>query len=128
MTTLDLFQRLALALAIGLLFGVERGWQERERKPGSRAAGIRTFALIGLLGGVWGLLVPLAGAVTLGFAAMGFAIGFTFFEWRETRASGGFSATGLVAGLLAFALGAYAALGNPIAAGSAAVAATFILA
>jgi len=52
MMTVDLFERLALALAIGLLFGAERGWQEREAKDGSRAAGIRTFTLVGLLGGI----------------------------------------------------------------------------
>ncbi|MGB8363133.1 MAG: MgtC/SapB family protein [Rhizomicrobium sp.] len=50
MTTAAVFERLGLALAIGLLIGVERGWQEREGMPGSRAAGIRTHALIGLLG------------------------------------------------------------------------------
>jgi uncharacterized membrane protein (DUF4010 family) len=125
---IDLFERLALSLAIGVLIGVERGWQERDAKPGSRAAGIRTFALIGLLGGVWGLLARIVGPAVLGFAALGFSAGLTLFEWRETRAAGGFSATGLVAGLLAFALGAYAVLGNAIAAASAAVAATFILA
>jgi uncharacterized membrane protein (DUF4010 family) len=128
MNTPDLLLRLALALAVGLLIGVERGWQDREKKPGMRAAGIRTFALIGILGGIWGLLAPLTGEVVLGFGALGFAVGFTLFEWRENRAAGSFSATGLVAGLLAFALGAYAALGNAIAAGSAAVAAAFILA
>lgn len=128
MTTLELFQRLGLALAIGLLIGLERGWQEREGKPGSRAAGIRTHALIGLLGGMWGLLAPLAGETVLGFAALGFAGAFTLFEWRETQGTGSFSATGLVAGLLAFALGAYAVLGDMFAAGSAAVATTVVLA
>jgi uncharacterized membrane protein (DUF4010 family) len=129
MTTADLFGRLALALAIGLLFGVERGWQEREGKPGSRAAGIRTFTLIALLGGVWGLLARAGGDLSLlGFAALGFAAWFGYFEWRESEAIGSFSATGFVAGLLAFALGAYAVLGSRAAAGSAAVAATVVLA
>lgn len=128
MTTAAIFERLGLALAIGLLIGIERGWQEREGKPGSRAAGIRTHALIGLLGGTWGLLAPLAGASVLGFAALGFTAAFTLFEWQEMRAAGSFSATGTIAGLLSFALGAYAVLGNTFAAASAAVAATFILA
>jgi len=128
MTTLDLFERLALAFSIGLLFGVERGWQEREAKDGSRAAGIRTFTLVGLLGGIWGLLGGLVGGVALGLAALGFAGWFGFFEWREESAAGKHSVTGFVAGLLAFALGAYAILGDKIAAGSVAVAATFILA
>lgn len=38
---------LGLALASGLLIGLERGWQQRERPEGHRVAGVRTFALIG---------------------------------------------------------------------------------
>ena len=38
------FQRLSLALAIGILVGIERGWQERGTAPGKRTAGIRTSA------------------------------------------------------------------------------------
>ena len=43
---------LGLALAIGLLIGLERGWAHRKEEPGSRVAGIRTFGILGLLGGV----------------------------------------------------------------------------
>ena len=34
-----------------LLVGVERGWQERQVAEGQRIAGVRTYGLIGLLGG-----------------------------------------------------------------------------
>jgi uncharacterized membrane protein YhiD involved in acid resistance len=54
--TRDLFERLGLALAIDLLIGLERGRRERDFGDGERAAGIRTFALIGLLGGLWGAM------------------------------------------------------------------------
>lgn len=47
---------LGAALAIGLLIGVERGWRLKEEEEGKRIAGMRTFGLIGLLGGVSGLL------------------------------------------------------------------------
>ncbi len=124
----DILQRMALALAIGLLVGLERGWQEREGKAGSRVAGIRTYALIGLLGGFSGALVPAAGGVFLGLIALGFAGGFSLFEWKKAAETGNVSATGFVAGLLVFALSAYAALGNQIAAAAAAVAATLVLA
>ncbi len=128
MPVAETFERLGVALAIGMLIGIERGWQEREGAPGWRAAGIRTHALIGLLGGVWGMLASLTGPAVLGFAAAAFAGTFVLFEWAEMRDAKSHSATGLVAGLLAFALGAYAVLGSRLAAGSAAVAATFILA
>ena len=51
-----LLSRIALALGIGLLIGLERGWRKREAEPGSRTAGIRTFAISGLLGGVTGAI------------------------------------------------------------------------
>ena len=41
--------RLLMPLAIGLLIGLERGWQQRAATPGSRVAGMRTFALFGLI-------------------------------------------------------------------------------
>jgi uncharacterized membrane protein YhiD involved in acid resistance len=46
--------RLAFALAIGLLIGLERGWRARDEREGERAAGLRTHGLAALLGGVWG--------------------------------------------------------------------------
>lgn len=124
----EVFERLGLALAIGMLIGIERGWQEREGAPGSRAAGIRTHALIGLLGGLWGALAPLTNPIVLGFAVLAFAGTFVIYDRAEVRDAKSHSAVGMIAGLLSFALGAYAVLGNRLAAGSAGVAATFILA
>lgn len=39
----ELFQRLAVALAIGLLIGLERGWQTRDESDSQRTAGLRTL-------------------------------------------------------------------------------------
>ena len=47
---------LGASLVIGLLIGLERGWQTRDLPSGARVAGLRTFALTGLLGGVLGLV------------------------------------------------------------------------
>jgi len=128
MNTYALLERLLLALAIGLLIGIERGWQERAGKDGSRAAGVRTYALIGLLGGVSALLSGLAGNFFLGLVLLAFAGSLALFEWREAEANNSASATGLIAGLIAFALGAYAVLGDMIVAGASGIAATLILA
>lgn len=49
---------LIAALAVGLVIGLERGWHDRELPEGGRVAGLRTFALTGLLGGVLGHLQP----------------------------------------------------------------------
>jgi len=128
MDTLSLLQRLFLALSIGLLIGIERGWQEREGKDGSRAAGVRTYALIGLLGGVCALLDNFAGGYLLGIGLLAFTASLAVFEWREANLSNSASATGLIAGLVTFVLGAYAMLGNMAVAGAGAIATTIILA
>ena len=52
----DIALRVVVSLAIGFLVGIERGWSDREEVDGKRVAGIRTFSLIGLLGGVIALL------------------------------------------------------------------------
>jgi len=131
MDPLELFQRLAIALAIGLLIGVERGWKEREDPEGERTAGLRTFALAGLLGGVWGALalgLGTAGVVAMGIAFAAFTIVFAYYRLREMRHEGSFGVTTVVAAMLAFALGTYAVLGNMVLAAAAGVAVTLLLA
>jgi uncharacterized membrane protein (DUF4010 family) len=130
----DLISRFAVALGIGLLIGLERGWRRREADPGSRTAGIRTFAISGLLGGVIGALAHAAGGpgaaaglvVALGFAAH--AAVFTAFCRDENRHTGSFSATTAIAGMTTFALGVYALLGDLRVAAAAAVATAGLLA
>ena len=120
--------RLGLALAIGFLIGVERGWREREEKEGERAAGLRTFALTGLFGGVWGLLTQEIGPAPMGLAFLALAGAATLFRWRETEREGIVGMTTLVAMFLTFSLGALAVLGDMVAAAAAAVATAALLA
>lgn len=125
--------RIAVALGIGLLIGLERGWKTREVTPGTRAAGVRTFALYGLLGGILAALARAAGsaeaaALMMGVSFLAFAAVTAVFEREANRALNGYSATTFVAALLTFALGAYAVMGDMRIAAAAAVAATGILA
>ena len=120
--------RLGLALAIGFLIGVERGWREREEKEGERAAGLRTFALTGLFGGVWGLLTREIGPAPMGLAFLALAGAATLFRWRETEREGTYGMTTLVAAFLTFSLGALAVLGDMVAAAAAGVATAALLA
>ncbi|NNG11661.1 MAG: hypothetical protein HKM88_00270, partial [Halobacteria archaeon] len=62
---------LGVALAVGFLIGIERGWQQREAEEGTRISGLRTFGLIGLLGGVIGLLSQQLGELLLGIVFLG---------------------------------------------------------
>src|SRR5262245_33792506 len=100
---------IALAFGIGLLIGLERGWSTREARAGSRAAGVRTFAISGLLGGLLGALaggqagvLTLEGGILLGAGFMAFAAVIAMFGREENRAAGRFSATTTVAALLTF--------------------------
>lgn len=127
MSELELLQRTALAAAIGLLIGIERGWQEREARDGARVGGIRTFTLVGTLGAICGLFSG-AGSVALGLCFLAFALSFCLFEWCRAVQERSVSATDLVAGLLTFALGAYTAQGNMAVAAATGVASAAILA
>ncbi|OYQ35573.1 hypothetical protein CHU95_07570 [Niveispirillum lacus] len=129
MDEIDLLTRLAVALAIGLLVGLERGWRLRDAPEGQRAAGLRTFAITGLLGGTAGLLThSLDNLLFLGVAFLAFTGAFTAFHWLESREEGRHSVTGVISGLLVFLLGAYATLGELRVAVAVAVAATLLLA
>lgn len=100
-------QLLALALGVGLLVGLERGWQARTAPPGTRVAGFRTFGLLGLAGGVSALAPPLLAAVLLVGAAVLLLLGYV----RSSAAPDALSATSALAGLLTLALGWLAASG-----------------
>lgn len=114
-------QGLVASLAVGLVIGLERGWHDRELPEGGRVAGLRTFALTGLFGGVLGHLQPDFGAWPLLGALLGLSLLLTVSYDRHAKQSGNLSATTHVAMLLTLALGAFAAHGNITLALSAAV-------
>lgn len=121
-----LILKLGLALAIGLLVGFERGWRERDEPAGSRTAGIRTYGISGMLGGIFAALATAFGDATVflgGF--LGFALAFTWFKSREAEHDVDFSVTSVVVALSVFALGGLAVAGDyrAAAAGGAALAA-----
>ena len=116
---------LAIALSLGMLIGLERGWQARDRPEGQRVAGIRTHALIGLLGGVCALEPgPWLAAVGLGIVGL-LVGGFHYLEVQRDRDLG---LTSLFAALLTFGLGVLAVRGQPLPAAAAATAAVILLA
>jgi hypothetical protein len=122
---IDAAARLGAALAVGLLVGLERGWQDRDRPEGGRVAGLRTFALIGLLGGLLQLdaTSPLPLAVGLAGVAVLFAVSFG----RASSATGTLSITSAVAAMVTYGLGALASSGHVVlAVGTAAVVALLL--
>lgn len=125
MDPLSPFLRLGAALAIGFLIGFERGWRKRDDPEGSRTAGLRTFALIGLVGGVAGYFARASGdalglfvigAGFLAVAALAVAMYLT-----ASRAHGNIGATTEFATLVAYGLGALAGYGEIVLALAAAL-------
>jgi uncharacterized membrane protein (DUF4010 family) len=125
MDPLDPFLRLGAAIAIGFLIGFERGWRKRDDPEGSRTAGLRTFTLIGLVGGIAGyfarasgdtLGVLVIGAGFLAVAALAVAMYLT-----ASRTHGNIGATTEFAALVAYGLGALAGHGEIVLALAAAL-------
>jgi len=116
-----LYARLALALAIGLVIGIERGWHTRDVAPGTRMAGVRTFTLFGVLGG----LVGVAGLaiddtiVAVGLFAFIVFIAVAYFTGASRADDRGMTTE--VAAIITFVLGIIAVRGNMMIAGSSAV-------
>lgn len=124
---LSTFYLLLVALAIGLLIGVERGWQERDSQDGQRIAGVRTYGLIGLLGGVLGVLSVDFGSLIIGLGLIGlFVLLGAFFLVKQMR-QGNWSITSLIAAILVYLLGALAVTGQAIIASSLAVVMVLLL-
>jgi len=102
--------RIGAALAAGVLIGIERGWHLRTREAGSRVAGIRTFALLGLGGGLAGLLgakgQPLMGGTIVVASAAVLVLGYAN-SLRERH-----DATTAVAALVTLTIGLLAGLGS----------------
>ena len=119
--------RLAVALLLGAIIGLERGWDARDQKSGERIAGIRTFSLIGLLGGIaavltrevteWAFPVLLISVV---------AMGITGYSQRLEHIRN-FSITGLIGMVLTFCFGALAVAVDPVMATASAVLTAIIL-
>ncbi|MBZ0146249.1 MAG: MgtC/SapB family protein [Pseudorhodoplanes sp.] len=108
----DTLSRLTVSLAIGMLVGLERGWRTRDEEDRQRAAGFRTFALSGLLGGVTGALSERLGGEFVGLIFIGYAAAFTAFHWLQAQAERNLSVTSVVAGMLTFLLGALSTAGD----------------
>ncbi|MFM6931182.1 MAG: MgtC/SapB family protein [Novosphingobium sp.] len=109
---------IGLALALGLLVGVQRGWAQRHAIDGSRFAGVRTFGLTGLAGGFAGAFKtgePVLSAIVLASSAGLILLGY----WRATRDGPNVSGTASMVALLTLAAGYLAGSGEGVVASAA---------
>jgi uncharacterized membrane protein (DUF4010 family) len=108
---LDVAARLALAGLTGLAVGIEREWSGHASGPRARFAGVRTFLLLGLVGGIGGWLATgpwlALGAALIGGAAL-LAVGAYLVASQQTGDRDGTTET---AALLVLATGGLCGLG-----------------
>ncbi|MGM0586851.1 MAG: MgtC/SapB family protein [Bacteroidota bacterium] len=101
----QLMIRLGLALILGLLVGIERGWSFQQKQEGQRTAGVRTFTLIALAGGIWGILSEEVGAIVLGIVLLGFVIIIMAGYIKHAQQTGSLGLTTEMAAFVTFAIG-----------------------
>lgn len=114
------------ALACGVLIGIERGWTQRSGDAGTRVAGIRTFTLLGLSGGVCGVIAANGAALAAGGLLVGGVALLVIGYWSSLRDRR--DATTAVTALLTLGIGFVAGTGSIGLALAAAAAAVLILA
>ena len=118
---------LGIALAIGLLIGVERGWHARASQEGARVAGVRTYGLIGLTGGIVARLGATSDTFILETVAVGLLVALTVVYVVNRDRTGDVGMTSFFARLLVFLFGALAGLGEIYIAGAGAVVTVLLL-
>jgi uncharacterized membrane protein (DUF4010 family) len=127
MIELQNFKLLGVALAIGLLIGLERGWHTRDKGEGMRIAGLRTHGLIALLGGLWGILAEQTGILLMGFAFLSLTFVLLIAYSKSLNKFEDYSITSIIASLITFTLGALTVFGHTILASATAVVITLLL-
>ena len=105
--TLDLATRLGVAALGGLAVGIEREWSARARVRPARFAGVRTFLLLGLLGGLGATLGDLAGPA-VGLVVLMAAGALVVGAYVVTARGGDVDGTTEVSALVVLAAGALA--------------------
>jgi uncharacterized membrane protein (DUF4010 family) len=129
MLDLPLALDLLVSALVGLAVGVEREWSGHTTGPDGRFAGIRTFTLLGVIGGFGGWFFrdgqPAFGAVMLGAGVL-----FPISAYVATLRRPGTTTDGTteVAAMLVVAMGAASALGHRTLASAAAVVCVLLLA
>ncbi|MCS0023313.1 MgtC/SapB family protein [Vibrio antiquarius] len=122
-----LIWNLLIALLLGAIVGTQRGWVMRNSVEGSRVAGIRTFSLVGLLGGLVGILANIYSPLLIGFALIALVILTCIAFVIQQKKSGDVSITGVVSIMVVFVLGNLAVSGEAVLAAAAAVITAVVL-
>lgn len=129
MTDLTLGFNLLVATLVGLAVGLEREWSSQAHETGARFAGLRTFALFGLIGGLGGWMATMAmmglAVALVGGATVFIVAAFVSSAFRPDATAG---TTTEVAAILVIALGVTSGIGHPKIASAVAAVVVLLLA
>ncbi|MPS48716.1 MAG: DUF4010 domain-containing protein [Methylobacillus sp.] len=125
--SVDVMLHLLIALGAGLLIGAERGWQERDETESRQSAGIRTFALTGLLGGLSALLSQHLGIAVWVTVLVALMLVVSIAYVGDLRRNGDQGITSELALLITFLLGSLALSDNVMLASAGAVVVALLL-
>lgn len=124
---LIIITRLMIALILGLIIGIERGWSTRKHPEESGSDGLRNFGLIGLLGGIAALLGQQWGVAILAVIFLGLAILVSTSYVLTAKKSDDYGTTTELAILITFILGALVVKGFSLEAVAVAVIVSWLL-
>ena len=120
----ELALRFAAALGLGIILGLER----EHAKTEASFAGVRTFGLLALAGGVAAHVGPALGEPWLGFGLFGAIAALIVVSYAVTARLGRLGVTTEISALLAFSLGFLCVRGHVVTASGIAVASGGVLA
>lgn len=129
MLDLPLVLDLLVSALVGLAVGLEREWSGHSTGPDGRFAGIRTFTLLGLIGGFGGWFFR-DGQSALAAVIIGAGVLFPIVAYAATMRRPGTTTDGTteIAAIVVVAMGAASALGHRSLASAAAVLCVLLLA
>ncbi len=129
MLDLPLALDLLVSALVGLAVGVEREWSGHTTGPDGRFAGIRTFTLLGVIGGFGGWFLR-DGQLAMAAVIIGAGVLFPIVAYAATLRRPGTTTDGTteVAAILVVVIGAASALGHRTMASAAAVLCVLLLA
>lgn len=118
---------LLVALALGMLIGLQRGWHERNTRAGGRIAGIRTFGLLAVSGALTGALLPMLGPGISIAIGVGITLLLGLAHWLDSGEDHDYGMTTVIAGIVTYLIGVLALVGDLNLAVATAVITTIVL-
>lgn len=124
---IQIASRFLIALAVGIIIGLERDWENRQQPDFAGSLGVRSFSLVSLLGGISGFLAQRWGWGIWGAAFLALALFLIPAYVLTSRRFQDYGITTELALLVTFSLGSLVMTGATLEAVASAVIVTWLL-